>query len=260
MQGRSAVFFSRFSQFQALVWALAVAEAVQQGRIVDRTLPPRSPDQPGLPPSTSVCHHFLTLSQGLYQPQPSSFAHVPPEPWDGFTSVGWVPLLLCHLDDPQGWDVCLRVAPGLGWRGDSAPLADLYQCLQRQLTPPWDRGRAAVPPAMPLDDVNAMVAAAIAVVQQSQGDFSLTLKTALWRYGYPSPVCLWAALFSAGQRGLGTLPMAWRQAVANSPAPGIETPAIADLLTAATQLWRLWAGMLPAPDASPRPVMCGKLP
>ena len=260
METASLVFFSRLHQFQALLLGLAVADGVQQGQITDAAFPPRSPDPiTSQAPLTNPgwCQDFVTTSRWLSQ------MDAPPPPprqqRDGFCTLTWVPLVLCYLDQPAGLDHCLATGAPLVSAEDDARVAALYTLLQGALAPPWqDTAPTLNPQSLEADDVQTMWMAAIALTHQTQGDFRQTLGTALWQYGYASPVPLWAALFSAGQRGLGTLPMPWRQAL-TSPSTHTAGPqgtewlqhrwasrGRQDLMEIAAVLASRWAGRLPA--------------
>lgn len=259
METASLVFFSRLHQFQALLLGIAVADGVQQGQITDAVFPPRSPDpmtNHGPLTVPNWCQDFITTSRWLGQPD----APLPPSRHrrDGFYALSWVPLVLCYLDQPAGLEQCLAAGTPLISEADYGSVAALYTALQGALTPPWqDAVPARNTQSLEADELQAMWMAAIALVHQTQGDFRQTLGGALWRYGYASPVLLWAALLSAGQRGVGTLPIPWRQALV-SPSTHIPDPPVADwlqhrwasrtqqdLMEIAAALESRWAGRLP---------------
>jgi hypothetical protein len=257
MKAASLVFFSRLHQFQALLLGLAIADGVQQGQITDATLPPRSPASiTSQDPLTAPdwCQDFLTTSRWLSQmdaPPP------PPRPRrDGFYALSWVPLVLCCLDQPAGLDYCLATGAPLVSPEDPANVAALYTLLQAVLTSPGHAADFNVQSSA-ADNLQTLWRAAIALTHQTEGDFRQTLGVALWRYGYASPVPLWAALFSAAQRGLGTLPIPWRQALVGLLPRTPDSQAAdwlqhrwasrnrQDLMAIATALESRWAGRLP---------------
>ncbi|WP_008312900.1 hypothetical protein [Leptolyngbya sp. PCC 6406] len=274
--------FCRLSQFKALLVGLVVADAASHGVFRDPRLRPcpqaqqkdlqqedsrqanfHQEDFLGLKEDLKnlkslswrqnlvmEAHWTIAIAQGL------ALATPPLQQGNSLEVIALVPTMLRHLDEPQvGAQVLAGRCSGEATAEFRAGVQGLYQGLRSHLTPnvhqfplipqspwpPWDQ--------------------AFTLFQASGGDFTLTLAQSLRQASDPV-VPLLAALLSTGQRGLGTIPIPWRQAIdrglnyrSNWGPDGGQTPPSslqqrwhlqgeAEILDLATGLWQAWAGII----------------